>query len=155
MLMSAAMNDIKTSVITFPAAALSIEAIASKLKKLDAKTSPQAMRSIKEDIEVVSIKEDWSADDRWNITVGMLKTLEDNNIAYDQALLDTSRMDEITISVRFFNKTRSSTRITGKDVAVANHIRDTLEMAEYCEDLDELKMNLQTQLFAKTIPPLI
>lgn len=148
------MNDIKTSMITFPAAALSIEAIANKLKKFGAKTSSQVTRSVKDDIEVVSVSEDWSSD-KWNITVGLLIALEDSKIAYDQVLFDTCLMEVITLSVRFFNGSRSSTRITGKDEAIARHIQNTLEMTEHCEDMDELRMNLQARLFAKTIPPLI
>lgn len=151
------MSNIKTSVIIFPANANISRQITCALEKTDARALPHVAQSIRDDIEVISISENGSGDSQ-NVTAEVLKVLEDNKTAYDQTLFDESRMDEVTISVRFFNGSRSSTKVTGKDKAIASHIRDTLktlEMAEYCEDMNEMKMNLQVQLFAKTTPPLV
>lgn len=148
------MSNIQKSIITFPVSAMDVDQIGFKVGSLNRYSNP----SMAADVEAGSISVTDQGIDYWNTTVWLLKVLEDNQIAYDQTVEDADEMKRTTLSVRFFNGSRSTTRITSEDLAIAEHIQQTLNLIGSdpgFEDIEALQMHLQVELFSKTCPPLV
>lgn len=139
------MSNPKSSVISFPSDALLNKSIEKKAHRHDVllKINPRGVASCTD-----------YGSERWNGTVGLLRLLEDNQIAYDQTIADIDT--ELTVtSVRFFNGDRSSKCTTSKDAAISGFIYGLLDKIDDFEDVEELKMYLQTQAFFMSKPLLI
>lgn len=130
-----------SSVISFPIEALLNKDVAEKAMELNI--------SLATEPNIVS------ASDLRHEELGVFLTLlENNQVPYDQTTLGANPgMD--TTSVRFFNGERSSRYVTSKDVAIAEFIQDLLSDLATFDDIDELRMYLQTRAFFMSKPLLV